>query len=211
VARECGLPAVALVTDMGQVLGDHAGNALEVRETIDFLTGARREPRLLKVTLELGAELLVRCGLDAAVDIARQRLARVLYKGQAAEHWARMVASRGGPADVLRDAALPQAPVQRAVPAPGSGFVARVDARAIGLAVVNLGGGRTRPGAPIDPRVGLARCLPIGAAVHAGDPLAVVHAATEAEAEAAVAAVLAEVHVSIAAPVPPPLVVDRIG
>jgi thymidine phosphorylase len=211
VARRAGLPTVALISDMNQVLGDHAGNALETREAIDFLSGQRREPRLLKLTLELGAEALVLAGLDANVDLARKRLAAALYHGHAAEHFARMVAARGGPRDVLRDAALPMAPVQRAVPAPGSGYVATVDTRALGLAVVELGGGRRRGGDVIDPRVGLAHCRPIGAAVHSGDPLAVVHAADEASAEAAVRAVLAAYHVGIIAIAPPPLMLERVA
>ena len=199
VAKRAGLPTVALISDMNQVLGDHAGNALEVREAVDFLTGTRREPRLLKLTLELGAEVLVLAGLDASVEAARKRLAAALYHGHAAERFAQMVAARGGPCDVLRDAALPQAPVQRAVPAPGSGYVATVDTRALGLAVVELGGGRRRGGDVVDPRVGLAFCRPIGAAVHSGDALAVVHAADDASADAAVRAVLAAYHVGIIA------------
>jgi thymidine phosphorylase len=211
VARGAGLPSVALLSDMSQVLGDHAGNALEVREAIAFLTGARREPRLLQLTLELGAELLLLAGLDTSLDAARRRLAAALYKGQAAEHFARMVASRGGPRDVLRDAQLEAAPVQRAVPAPGSGFVAAMDTRALGLAVVELGGGRRRPGERVDPRVGLESCRTIGAAVHTGDPLAIVHAADEASATAAVAAVRAAYKVGITQISPPPLIVGRVG
>jgi thymidine phosphorylase len=210
VATRLGLPTVALITDMNQVLGDHAGNALEVREAIDFLTGKRREPRLLKLTLELGAEVLVLARLCADLEAARKRLAGALYHGHAAEHFARMVAARGGPRDVLRDAALPSAPVQRIVPAPGSGYVAAMDTRALGLVVVELGGGRRRSGDAIDPRVGLAQCRPIGAAVHAGDALAVVHAADEASAAAAVAAVLAAYHVGLSAIQPPALIHQRI-
>ena len=209
VAKVAGLPTVALISDMNQVLGDHAGNALEVREAIDFLTGKRREPRLLQLTLELGAEALVLAQLDANVETARKRLAAALYHGHAAEHFARMVAARGGPRDVLHEAALPLAPVQRAVPAPGSGYVAAVDTRALGLAVVELGGGRRRGGDGIDPRVGLAQCRALGSAVHSGDALAIVHAADDAAAHAAVAAVLAAYHVSIKAVEPPPLIVER--
>ena len=211
VAREAGLPAVALISDMSQVLGDHAGNALEVREAIDFLTGRRREPRLLRLTLELGAELLLTAGLDPDVDTARRRLARALYHGEAAERFARMVAARGGPRDVLADAALAVAPVQRPVPAPGSGFVTGMDTRALGLAVLALGGGRRLPGDAIDPRVGLAQCRTIGGAVHAGEPLAIVHAADEASADAAVQAVKAAYRVGITALQPPELILQRVA
>ena len=210
VAAAAGLPATALVSDMNQVLGDHAGNALEVREAIDFLTGTRREPRLLQLTLELGAEVMVTGGLAADLVQARRQLARVLYHGQAAEHFARMVAARGGPRDVLADATLPQAPVRREVPAPGSGFVTALDVRALGLAIVELGGGRRQPGDVVDPRVGLARCRPIGAAVHTGEPLAVVHAADEASAARAVDAVRQAIRVGITAMPAPPLIVERV-
>jgi thymidine phosphorylase len=211
VAKGSGLPTVALISDMNQVLGDNAGHALETQEAIAFLTGQRREPRLLALTLELGAELLVLGGLDADLATAKKRLARGLYQGHAAEHFARMVAARGGPVDVLKQSGLAPAPVVCPVPAPGSGFVARMDTRALGWAVVELGGGRRHSGQAIDLRVGLADVRPIGAAVHAGEPVALVHAATEDSAQAAVAAVQAAVHVSIVQPEPGPLVLARHG
>jgi thymidine phosphorylase len=191
VARGAGLPARALLTDMGQVLGDSAGNALEVREAIAFLTGAHREPRLHAVTLALAAELLQLGGLAGSAQDAQARLQAALDSGAAAERFARMVAALGGPRDVLRDAGLERAPVQRDVPALGAGRVGAPDVRALGLAVVALGGGRQRPDERIDPRVGLDRLLPPGTPVQAGQALARVHAATAADAEAAVRAVQA--------------------
>jgi thymidine phosphorylase len=191
-ASGAGLPTTALITDMNQVLGSTAGNALEVRDAIAFLTdSAAREPRTLALTLALGAELLVSGGLAADRDRACATLQRTLDSGAAAERFARMVAALGGPADVLRDACLPQAPVKRAVPAPRSGWLRAIDVRALGLAVVALGGGRTRPGQTIDPRVGLAAVLPLGGPVGAGQALAEVHAASDADADAAVVAVQA--------------------
>ncbi len=191
VARGAGLPARALITDMNQVLGDSAGNALEVREAIAFLTGARREPRLHAVTLALAAELLHLGGLATCVAAAQGLAEHALGSGAAADRFARMVAALGGPRDVLHAAALPQAPVCIEVPAPRGGVLAQVDVRALGLAVVGLGGGRQRPGAAIDPRVGLDRLLPLGAAVQAGQALARVHAASASAAEDAVRAVSA--------------------
>jgi len=121
-----------------------------------------------------------------------------------------MVARLGGPSDVLRDAWLPVAPVQCAVPAPRAGFVAAVDGRALGLTVVALGGGRSRPGAVIDPRVGLAALLAPGAVVQTGDALAVVHAASAADAEAAVRAVTAAMPVADERPPDAPLRLDTL-
>ena len=195
VAAGAGLPARALITDMSQVLGRTAGNALEVQETLDYLRGTAREPRLHAVTIALAAQMLHLGGLAGSVGEGAARAEAVLANGDAAERFARMVASLGGPADVWRDAGLPLAPVQRDVPAPRAGVLAAADVRALGLAVVALGGGRQRPGQRIDPRVGLSHLLPLGQPVAAGEPLARVHAADEAGAAAAIAAVQAAVRI----------------
>ena len=192
VATQAGLPTVALVTDMSQVLGTTAGNALEVAEAIAFLTGrGSREARLLEVTLALGAELLHLGGLQPSVVAARAALQRSLDSGAAAERLARMVAELGGPADVLNAAGLAVAPVTVPVPAPRAGRVVAIDVRALGLAVVALGGGRLHPADVVDPRVGLAAVQPVGAVLAAGDPLALVHAAGADAAALAMAAVQA--------------------
>jgi thymidine phosphorylase len=204
VASGAGLPARALITDMNQVLGRHAGNALEVREAIAALTGAAADERLIAVTLGLSAHLLHLGGLHATLAAAMAAAQRALASGAAAEHFARMVAALGGPADVLLDAQLPAAPVQRVVPAPRSGWVTAIDARALGVAVVALGGGRQRSGDRIDPRVGLGDVVALGREVRAGEPLATVHAARDGDATAAVQAVQKAVTLGDqAAPVPP--------
>ena len=193
-ARGAGLPTVALITDMSRVLGRTAGNALEVQEALTLLRGDPGDAettRLRELTLALAAELLCLGGLHASLATAHAAATRALASGAAAERFARMVSGLGGPADVLHDAQLPLAPVQRAVPAPHTGVVAAIDVRALGLAVVALGGGRSRPGTAVDPRVGLAAVLAPGTAVHGGDALALVHAATEDDADAAMRAVLA--------------------
>ena len=205
VAAGAGLPARALISDMGQVLGHSAGNALEVQEAIDFLTGVEREPRLLQLTLALGAEALLVGALATTWPEAQGRLQQVLDSGAAAEAFARMVAMLGGPADVLRQPGLARAPVRRAVPAPRAGWLAAMDVRALGLVVVALGGGRTRPGQAIDPRVGLDRVLPLGRPVAAGETLAVVHAPDDGAAQIAAAAVLQAVTLADSAPALPPL------
>ena len=191
VAGGAGLPARALITDMNQVLGFTAGNALEVRECIDFLCGRAQQPRLLELTLVLAAELLQMGALVSTLDEGRALAQRALGSGAAAERFAQMVAALGGPCDVLRDAHLPVAPVVLPVPAPHAGMLTAMDVRALGQVVVNLGGGRSRPGQTVDPRVGLARVLPLHTPVQQGEPVSVVHAASTADAEAAVSAVLA--------------------
>ncbi len=185
VAAGAGLPTRALITDMNQVLGTSAGHALEVRESIAFLTGAAREPRLLALTLALAAQMLNLAGLADSVAEGERLARRALDSGAAAERFARMVAALGGPRDVLTDAALPTAPLRIRLLAARAGVVAAMDTRAIGLAVVALGGGRARARDPIDLRVGFSELLPIGAQVERHQPLAVVHAASDAAAEAA--------------------------
>jgi thymidine phosphorylase len=208
VARGAGLPTTALITDMNQVLGHTAGNALEMADAIDFLTGREQEPRTLALTLALGAQALVSGGLAVDTPAARAALQRALDSGAAAERLARMVAQLGGPADVLQDRQLPTAPIVRPVPAPRAGVLQACDVRAIGLAVVALGGGRTRPGDAIDPRVGLSGLLPLGTSVSAGQALALVHAATAAAAAAAVRRVQAAFTVGDTSAAPTPLVFE---
>jgi thymidine phosphorylase len=212
VGEGAGMKTRALVTDMNQVLGRTAGNALEVRESIDYLCGrGPREPRQHELTLRLASQMLLLGGLAADEAAARECLQQALDSGAAAEKFAQMVAALGGPADVLQDAQLAAAPVQRAIPAPRAGVLAAQDTRAIGMAVIELGGGRRVAADPIDPRVGFAEVLPLGARVAAGAPLAVVHAASEAAAEQAIARYQAAVTLADAAPEATPLVAEVIG
>jgi thymidine phosphorylase len=206
VARGAGLRCLALVTDMNQVLGHSAGNALEVREAIDFLTGRARDARLLELTRALAARLLQVGGVVATTEAGEALVQRALDDGAAAERFARMVAALGGPRDALHDARLPPAPVQRDVPSPRDGVISAMDTRAIGLAVVELGGGRRHPGEAIDPRVGLDNVRPVGAYVRKGDPLARVHAADEVAAEVAIRNVIDAVRVGDRASHPEPLI-----
>jgi len=214
VATGAGLPARALITDMDRVLGFSAGNALEVQEAIDFLAGRAREPRLLEVTLRLAAEALQLGGAAADASVARRRAESALAGGGAAERFARMVAALGGPRDVLAKPGLALAPVQCDVPAPRAGLVARLDVRALGLAVVALGGGRRHGGEGIDPRVGLTHLAAPGEQVAAGQPLARVHAADRASADEAAAAVLAAcslVDADMPGPAAGPVVIESVA
>ncbi len=210
-AAGAGLPARALITDMNAVLGRTAGNALEVQEAIALLKNEPGCARQRSVTLALCAELLHLGGLCVSVQDARAAAERALTSGAAAERFARMVALLGGPRDVLRDAGLAAAPVQREVPALCAGFVDFIDVRALGLAVVGLGGGRRKPGDAVDPRVGLAQVLALGAPVAAGEPLAVVHAADASAAEGAVAAVQRAFRLADAPPPAEPLIRETVS
>ena len=193
VANGAGLRTVALLTDMDQALGHSVGNALEVAEAIAFLTGRARDARLAEMTLALAAEALVLGGLGADLAAARALGQRRLDDGSAAERFARSVAALGGPADLLErpDRHLAAAPVVVPVHADQAGAVAAIDARALGIAVIELGGGRTRPQDGIDHRVGLTQVAGLGEPVNATRPLCVVHAADEAASLRAAARVRA--------------------
>ena len=191
VARGAGLPTTALLTDMNQVLGTTAGNALEVDEAISFLKGDVQEARLLEVTLSLSAALLVQGGLATSIEAGRQQASRALTSGEAAHRFAKMVRALGGPADVLQSSQLVAAPVRQDVRAPRAGVLTALDTRAAGLAVVQLGGGRARPGATIDLRVGFSDIRPLGTRVQVGEAIARVHAADRLSAAQACEAWLA--------------------
>ena len=212
VANGAGLPTHAWITDMNQVLGHSAGNAVEMCEAIDFLTGAAREARLLDVTLALGADMLVLGRLAPDVASARAQLLRALEQGHAAERFARMVHALGGPTDLLErpDAHLAAAPLLLPVPALRSGVVAAHATRDIGVAVIELGGGRRQASDTIDHRVGLSRVVAPGSVVQAGDPLAWLHAADAPSAERAVVALQRHITVADAAPAPSPVLIEHL-
>jgi len=187
VAQGAGLRVSALLTDMGQVLGHHVGNALEMREAIGVLTGGRRDVRLHTVTSALTSELLVLGGLARDGVAAAAAVEKALGSGAAAERFARMVTALGGPADIVEcpDRHLARAPIELAAVPDVAGVLARVDARALGLIVVELGGGRRRVEDSIDPAVGLAEVRGVGDVVDRDRPIAIVHARSAADAEAA--------------------------
>ena len=193
VANGAGMATTALITDMNEPLASAAGNALEVVNAVDFLTGRARDPRLLDVTLALAAEMLVAARLSGSPVEGEAMARRALESGNAAETFGRMVAALGGPGDFVPNCRrhLPGAPVIRAVPATASGYVTGIDTRAVGVAVVALGGGRVRPGDAVDPAVGLSGLASVATELHSGDPLAMVHARDEAAAAAAIGAVQA--------------------
>jgi thymidine phosphorylase len=213
VARANGLPTAALLTDMNQCLGSTAGNALEVRESIAMLTGAPTDPRLDEVTRALSARLLVLGGVIPDPDAAAAAVDRALAGGEAAERFARMVVALGGPHDLLErpGAHLAAAPVAVPVVAERPGFVTAIDARALGLIVVGLGGGRRRESDAVDPAVGLEHVAPLGADVGPdGRPLAVVHARDKHAAVQAAEALRRAMTVGDQAPEPAPPVTEEL-
>ncbi|MES2128360.1 MAG: thymidine phosphorylase [Pseudomonadota bacterium] len=208
VGNGAGTRTSALLTEMNESLGPVAGNALEVRLAMDYLSGKSRPARLHEVTMALCAEMLVLGGLATGEQDARAKLQHALDSGEATARFARMVSALGGPNDLVEnpDKHFEQAPIIVPVPAPRAGFIAATDCRGLGLAVVSLGGGRRRPTDAIDFAVGLTGLVELGDALQAGQPLAMVHARTQAGAEQAVREVQAAYVIGDAKPAPNPIV-----
>lgn len=183
VANGAGMPTVGLLTDMNQVLGRTAGNAVEVKEAVDFLKGENVEPRLYEVTAALTAELLVLGKLAKDTAEARAKIAEVLANGKAAAQFEKMVQVLGGPAGFVDapEKFLKAAPIVRDVYPDHTGVVTAVDTRGIGIGIVELGGGRAKPTDAVDHAVGLTNIAGLGEETGKGArPLATVHAKDEA-------------------------------
>jgi thymidine phosphorylase len=206
VARGAGLKSRAVLTDMNQVLGTTAGNALEVMEAIDYLTGKRREPRLDEVTRTLAVEMLKLGGIAGAAG----RVNRAIESGAAAERFARMVKALGGPGDVLERPGkyLPKAPVIRPAKL-GKGVVTYMDVADVGRVVLALGGGRRLASDGIDASVGLSEVVGLGETIGPKRPFCLIHARSEYDALQAEASLKAAVVIGETTPPPRPLIIGR--
>lgn len=207
-ANAAGCPTTALITDMSQPLVPSLGNALEVDLSMQVLTGKLEGP-LLELSVDLGAELLKTAGIQDGEAKLRASIA----SGAAAERFGKMVYALGGPLSFVEDwrRFLPEAPVIREVAASGSGVVTAIDGEILGLAVVDLGGGRRVETDQVNPSVGLTEVVRLGAKVARGQPLAVIHAAREEQADAAAEAIRAAITLGDAAPQPVPLTLERVA
>lgn len=212
VANGAGCKTTALLTDMNQVLASSAGNGVEVREAVRFLTGEYRNPRLLEVTMALCVEMLLSGGLAHDEADARAKLQAVLDNGKAAEVFGRMVAAQKGPVDFVEryDSYLPVATLSKPVFAEQTGIITAMDTRALGMAVVALGGGRRRATDPIDYSVGLTEMARLGTRVDVQQPLAVIHANNEDDWQQAAEAVRAAITLGNNAPEETPVIYRRI-
>ncbi|MGI9276128.1 MAG: thymidine phosphorylase [Endozoicomonas sp.] len=181
VANGAGVKTTALLTDMNQCLASSAGNAVEVRDAVRYLTGEYRNERLHEVTMAQSAELLVSGGLANDIEQARGKLEAVLDNGKAAEVFGRMVHGLGGPADFVEhyDVHLGKAAIIRPVYLEESGFVSAMNTREVGLSVVQLGGGRKVAADSIDYSVGITDICRLGQKIEADQPIAFLHARDE--------------------------------
>src|ERR1700712_805112 len=165
VANGAGVKTSALITDMNQPLADAAGNVVELRHCLDFLAGRKSGTRIETVVIAFAAEMLVSAGLATSLPEGEAMARDALSTGKAAEVFGRMAYALGGPADLLErpDKYLRSAPITRPVLAHEDGWLAGCETRAIGMSVIDLGGGRRSPQDGIDHRVGFTGFLPLGA------------------------------------------------
>jgi len=185
IGIDAGRDVIALVTDMDEPLGSHIGNALEVKEAIDVLSG-RTEGPLLAVSLELGAQMLITAGAADQPLKAKQMLDSALASGQGLAKLREMIMAQHGDPNVCTDISLlPQAKIITDIHAETAGYVHSMDTMRLGYLAQRMGAGRIRKTDTIDPSVGFVLHKRIGDAVKQGDVLATVHASTEADAELA--------------------------
>ncbi|MFZ3499907.1 thymidine phosphorylase [Streptomyces sp. 5.8] len=202
LGTDSGVKTVALLTDMSTPLGLTAGNALEIRESVEVLAGGGPSD-VVELTLALAREMLDAAGIKDADP------AKALADGRAMDVWRRMIAAQGGDPD----AALPVAREQTVVTAPSSGVLTRLDAYGVGVGAWRLGAGRARKEDPVQAGAGIELHAKPGDTVVAGQPLMTLHTDTPEKFDYALAAL--DGTFDIAAPgtafSATPIVLDRIA
>ncbi|WP_068311732.1 thymidine phosphorylase [Polycladidibacter hongkongensis] len=214
VANGAGVKTSALITDMNESLASAAGNAVEVQNAVDFLKGTHIDSRLWDITVAQGGEALANAGLAASAEAGCDAMTKALQSGKAAELFGKMVHQLGGPADFMEkpELYLEKAPMEVPIYADTPGMVTRVNARQVGVAVVELGGGRVKPEDAVDPAVGLTHIAGVGTTVDSDNPIAIVHARDEDQVARATVALKAAYVIGDAADVAEyPAVRDRIA
>ena len=193
IGQLSGKPVRALVTGMSQPLGTHVGNALEVKEAIEVLSGQVKGD-LLEVALLLGSHMLVLGGQAAEVDSARAMLVAALESGAGLAKLRAMITAQGGDASCVDDVSLlPQPAVIREVRVGREGYIAAMDTQALGYAAQAMGAGRVRKTDTIDPSVGYILPVRIGDRVTADTPLCTLYARSDEDAAKAEAAIRAAI------------------
>ena len=181
IANSAGVKTEAILTDMNQSLAYNAGNALEVYEAIEYLMNKKINPRLHEVTMALCESALINSKVCKDANDAKSKLENVLHNGKALEIFEKMSYMLGAPTDFIEkyQSYLPKANYIQEVYPESEGIVESMDAIAIGMAVVALGGGRVRPGDKINHSVGLENIVNLGTKVDKKTPLVTIHAKDE--------------------------------
>ncbi len=207
LGERAGRQVVCLVTDMDQPLGAAVGHALEIREAVETIS-AEGPPDFTELVLEASARLLALSDLGIDLAAGRSRAETAMTDGSARETYERWIRAQGGDPDL---GILPRAPVIREVTAPAAGVVNRLGALPIGIAALELGGGRRTKDDEIDHAVGVVVSAKRGQAVEAGQVLADVHARDDETAARAAEAVLGAYEISDEEPHPHGILLDVIA
>jgi pyrimidine-nucleoside phosphorylase len=207
LGEQAGREVVCLLTDMDQPLGAAVGNALEVKEARDTVRG-RGPADFTELVLDACARLLALSDLGVDAAEGRRRAEAAVADGSAEAVWERWIEAQGGTAD---ESALPSAAVVRQVVATRQGFVSKLSAIGVGNAAVHLGAGRRTKEDEVDHSVGVVLRAKRGDLVEDGEPLADVHARTDAEAEVAAREVLAAYEISDVPPDERPVLLDVVA
>ena len=211
IGRNAGRKTVAVISDMDQPLGYAVGNALEVKEAIDTLSGKGPED-FVELCITLGSQMLLVGGKASLEAEAREMLRGVIADGSALRKFAEFVEAQGGDKEaVYKPERLPKAQIVRAISAPRSGYVSRIVCDEVGLCSLILGGGRERKDSAIDLAVGLVLCRKVGDYVKEGEPLAILHANEEKRALEAEERYLSACTITETIPKPKPLIKTIIG
>jgi pyrimidine-nucleoside phosphorylase len=211
LARDCGLPSRALLTDMNTPLGNSVGNWLEVKESVECLEG-RGPDDLRELVIECAASLLCQTGRTSGAGEARKRASDCLASGAPREKWSELLAAQGADLEAFERRLSQDAitPAVRELKTERLGFVSRCDARIIGEIIRDLGGGRLTRETIINPDVGLDRLAKPGDWLDPGAVLCRLHAASTEDAERAMQRLPSAFQFAESAPVPIPLVQDVI-
>ncbi|NRA36223.1 MAG: thymidine phosphorylase [Polyangiaceae bacterium] len=210
VGRGAGKSVVSLVTQMDVPLGYAIGNALEIQEAIQVLLG-EGPPDTTELTLRLGAEMLVMAGISRNRSAAEGKLKRAITDRDGLARLMAMVKAHGGEARVIEEPdRLPSAPHRATVRAKSAGYVVDVDPMALAQLAMQLGAGRQRTDAPIDPAVGIELVKKPGDRVQVGDTLAVLHLPSSTRKKHWITAALQSFTLRRRPVAVPPLVLERL-
>ena len=209
VARKMGLPCRVLITDMNQPLGSASGNALEIVECIEMMTGQPVAADFRELTLQLCAQMLQVGGLVKNVAEGRKLATRKLEDGSAWKLFLKMIEAQGGSAVPLLDTAkFPTAGQIVKWKAWKRGYLSKMDTQEIGRLLVDLGAGRKKASDPVDPSVGFIFHKKLGARVASGEALVTVHASASTDLAALEARFRAAVEITASRKPVPKLVLE---
>jgi len=210
VGEQCGVNMRCLLTDMGSPLGAYAGNSLEIYECIEILQG-KGPSDTIELTLELAAEMVLLAHPQRQKAEVLATLQRHLSSGAAFEIFEKIVKTQGGNVELIRDPKkLLTATIRETITSDQEGFIGGIDTRALGIAVIELGGGRMQVSDQIDFGVGLSNLQRVGTKLRRGDVIAEVHGNDREKVKMASEIVKASYVVQQHAPSPVKLIAERI-